>query len=127
MSSLPSEAGATKLLELWTKIQREERELAHARGELTRINAQKEGLEASLRANGDAFEKQLEAMDCASRGNAGWERRATWLFREMIRQLREQYAAKALAVVEEALEDVDASSADQANAMLTAKRAIEAM
>lgn len=87
MSSLPSKEGVAHLLRLASDIATytsQSEYYAHLVTENTRVH---KDMVFKLNTAQEELKKQLENMDCVERGNIGWERRITWMFAEIARQV----------------------------------------
>ena len=86
MSSLPSPAGATEIIVLIREIEEANRDIAEATRYVRTLRDSKELLGQLKRE----LRKKLEAMDCESAGNYGWDARFGWLLGEVIRQCEKE-------------------------------------
>lgn len=82
MSSLPSKDGVSDLRDLL----RRQRHILIELDTASKAAARLESLRDEASSTHREIVKSLENMDCASSGNAGWERRIIWMLDELDKQ-----------------------------------------
>jgi hypothetical protein len=90
MSSSPDRNSVWKLRELAIKHRQLETELDELNEQIVFAQARKKKADDEHQKTQDAIIKQLEAMDCASPGNGGWQNRMAWMLAELATQVNEE-------------------------------------